>query len=179
MSCHRDGGPVPRNKPRGNYICKIASPEEMEQKWDYEIGLHQEKKNWIAWKSEAIESARTGRSIPYYGILDGTVICEATAVLNPGPARDAAGVEERTAELCAFRTNRKYRGQGWFSRLMDFLQKDLKEKGYTRAVVGVEPDETNNKEIYRHWGFTEDAGTGTETYPDGTVIRIEFFGKRL
>ena len=56
------------------YICKIASAEEMEQKWDYEIGIHAEKENWIAWKGEAIEGARSGRSIPYYGILDGTVI---------------------------------------------------------------------------------------------------------
>ena len=113
-----------------NYICKIASPEEMERKWDYEIALHSEKGNWITWKGEAIEGARAGRSIPYYGILDGTIICEATAVLNP-----------------------------------DFGQ--------------VEPEEKTNREIYSHWGFTEHVFTGTETYPDGTVIDVEFYGKQL
>ena len=161
-----------------NYICKIASMEEMEQKWDYEISLHSEKENWIAWKAEAMEGARTGRSIPYYGILDGTVICEATAVLNPDFGQ-ASVKAEHTVELCAFRTNREYRGKGYFSKLMEFLQKDLKQKGYRQAVVGVEPEEKRNREIYRHWGFTEDAGTGTETYPDGTVIQIEFCGKQL
>lgn len=162
----------------GNYICKVASPEEMERKWDYEIALHSEKRNWIAWKDEAIEGARAGRSIPYYGILDGTIICEATAVLNPDFGQ-ADAEKDRAVELCAFRTNREYRGKGYFSRLMDFLQKDLKEKGYRQAVVGVEPEEKTNREIYSHWGFTEHVFTGTETYPDGTVIDVEFYGKQL
>lgn len=162
----------------GNYICKIASIEEMEQKWDYEISQHSEKRNWIVWKDEAIESARTGLSIPYYGILDGTVICEATAVLNPG-FEQACGKPDHTVELCAFRTNKEYRGKGYFSKLMIFLQEDLKKKGYRKAVVGVEPKEKSNREIYRHWGFTENFATGTETYPDGTVIQVEFLGKPL
>ena len=162
----------------GNYICKIASLEEMEQKWNDEISQHSEKENWIAWKAEAIEGARTGLSIPYYGILDGTVICEATAVLNPDFGQ-TFGKPDHTVELCAFRTNKEYRGKGYFSKLMAFLQEDLKQKGYRRAVVGVEPEEKRNREIYRHWGFTEEIGTGTETYPDGTIIQIEFFGKQL
>ena len=162
----------------GNYFCKIASIEEMEQKWDYEISQHSEKRNWIVWKDEAIESARTGLSIPYYGILDGTVICEATAVLNPG-FEQACGKPDHTVELCAFRTNKEYRGKGYFSKLMIFLQEDLKKKGYRKAVVGVEPKEKSNREIYRHWGFTENFATGTETYPDGTVIQVEFLGKPL
>ena len=81
--------------------------------------------------------------------------------------------------LCAFRTNLEYRGQGYFSKLMHFMLKDLKKKGYTKAVVGVEPEEKLNREIYHHWGFTEHVSTGTETYPDGTVIQVEFYGKRL
>ena len=163
---------------REQYVCKVASPDEMERKWDYEISLHADRKNWIVWKSEALEGARTGRSIPYYGILDGTVICEATAV--PDPDFGAAdGESSRCVELCAFRTNQEYRGKGYFSRLMDFLQEDLKRKGYTKAVVGVEPEETLNREMYHHWGFTEYLCSDTETYPDGTVIHVDFFGKAL
>ena len=160
------------------YICRIPSLSEMERKWDDEIRRHADRKNWIVWKGEAIESARLGRSVPYYGILNGTIICEATAVPDPdfGPWSREAG---RAAELCAFRTNREYRGQGWFSRLMDFLLEDLRQKGFQKAVVGVEPEDTHNREIYRHWGFTEPVASGTETYPDGTVIQVEFYGKTL
>ena len=165
---------------RDGYVCKIASPEEMNRRWDDEIALHAEKGNWIVWKGEAIENARTGRSIPYYGILDGEIICEATASLSPGllPAGEEAA-EGRTAELCAFRTVKAYRGKGYFSALMDFMQNDLKQKGFTRAVVGVEPEEVRNREIYRHWGFTEYVCSGTETYPDGKVIEVTYWGKRL
>ena len=161
------------------YICKIASLEEMNQKWDYEIRQHPETENWTVWKSEAIEGFRSGRSVPYYGILDGTVICEATAVLSPDLPQDGFKTEGNAVELCAFRTIKAYQGKGYFSKLMDFMQKDLKQNGYTRVVVGVEPEEKLNKAIYHHWGFTEHIATGTETYPDGTVIRVEFYGKLL
>lgn len=157
------------------YICRIASLEEMNRKWDYEIGIHTEKENWIAWKGEAIEGFLSGRSIPYYGILDGTVICEATAILKPGSGL----AEDHIVELCAFRTNKAYRGKGYFSKLKDFMLKDLKQKGYTKAIVGVEPEEILNREIYYHWGFTEYLCSDTETYPDGTVIHVDFFGKPL
>ena len=150
--------------------------EEMEQKWDYEIAQHPGEINWIVWKGEAIEGARTGRSVPYYGVLDGRVICEATAE----PLHEGEGTEEcRGVELCAFRTVMEYRGKGYFSKLMAFMLEDLRKKGYAKAVVGVEPEEKTNREIYRRWGFDEPAGTGTETYPDGTVITVEFYSKRL
>ncbi len=161
------------------YVCKIASPEEMNQKWDYEIRLHPGTENWIVWKGEAIEGFLSGRSVPYYGILDGTVICEATAVLCPDIPQVDRTTESHVIELCAFRTIKEYRGKGYFSKLMDFMLKDLKQKGYTKAVVGVEPEEKLNREIYRHWGFTERISTGTETYPDGTVINAEFYGRQL
>lgn len=164
--------------PSGIYLCRIPSREEMERKWEDEIALHAEKQNWIVWKGEAVESAMAGRSLPYYGFLNGKIICEATAVPHPDIGL-SGGDPDGAVELCAFRTNKAYRGQGWFSRLMDFLQKDLKRKGYTKAIVGVEPCEAHNREIYHHWGFTEHVSSGTETYPDGTVIQVDFYGKRL
>jgi GNAT superfamily N-acetyltransferase len=161
------------------YFCRIASLEEMNQKWDYEIRQHPGTENWIVWKGEAIEGFRSGRSIPYYGILDGIVICEATAVLYSDFPKYSVNADERAVELCAFRTIKEYRGKGYFSKLMSFMLKDLKQKGYIKAVVGVEPEEKINKEIYQHWGFTEHVSTGTETYPDGTVINVAFYGKQL
>ena len=174
---HQKTEVMPGNK---KYTCKIASPEEMNRKWDYEISQHPGEKNWIVWKDEAIKGLRAGSSVPYYGILDGTVICEATAVPFSGiPEGNEGKKAEHSVELCAFRTIREYRGKGYFSKLMGFMLKDLKQKGFARAVVGVEPDEILNREIYRHWGFTERLHTGTETYPDGTVISVEFYGKQL
>ena len=162
------------------YVCKIASLQEMEEKWDYEIKLHPGQENWIIWKAEAINNFQTGRSIPYYGILDGTIICEATAVIDPGEVQNSAGImDETTAYLCAFRTIKEYRGKGYFSKLLRFVLNDLKQKGYTKAVLGVEPDDKMNKAMYTHWGFTEFIKSAEERYQDGTVIQVEYYWKQL
>ena len=46
-------------------------------------------------------------------------------------------------------------------------------------VFGVEPEETENKKIYFHYGFTEHIKNGVEVYPDGTEIDVEYYGKNL
>lgn len=56
---------------------------------------------------------------------------------------------------------------------------DLREKGFTRATLGVEPAEEINKKIYAHYGFTEYVKRAEETYLDGTVIAVDYFAKRL
>ena len=164
-----------------NYICKIASLDEMEQKWEEEIAKHpHSRSNWTVWMAQAISSAKSGASIPYYGILQGRIICEATAILCPDHAQNSAGlIDRRTAYLCAFRTAEAYRGQGYFSKLLDFLLNDLRLRGYARATLGVEPDEEKNRQIYRHFGFTEWIKEGWETYPDGTKIPVFYYGKAL
>ena len=40
-----------------DYICKTASVDEMEAKWNYEIKKHKSS-NWKIWKAEAIERAK-------------------------------------------------------------------------------------------------------------------------
>ena len=107
----------------GHYLCKIASPDEMERKWAYEIDRNvSDRGNWILWRETALANFREGKTIPYYGILDGEIICEATAVIDPEPARRSRGlVDEQTAYLEAFRTNEPFMGQGYFSRLFAFM----------------------------------------------------------
>lgn len=162
------------------YICKIASLEDMHRKWDDEIVLHPGNDNWIIWKKEAIDNYRAGKSVPYYGILDDNIICEATAVVNPNAMQNGEGmIDAQTVYLCAFRTVTQFQGKGYFSKLMRFMLDDLKQKGFTRAILGVEPDEETNKAIYRHWGFTEYIKSATEQYPDGTVIGVAYYSKVL
>ena len=162
------------------FVCKIASFEEMNEKWDYEIKLHPGQENWTIWKAEAINNYQTGKSIPFYGILDGTIICEATAMVDPGEVQNSSGMmDETTAYLCAFRTLKEYRGKGYFSKLLRFMLSDLKQKGFTKAVLGVEPNDEKNKAMYTHWGFTEFIKSATEQYPDGTVIDVAYYGKMI
>ncbi len=140
-----------------NYVCKIATIDEMNTKWDYEINRNvTDKENWIVWKKANIERFQNGFIIPYYGLLDDRIICECTAAIDPSVVQHADGlVDEKTAYLTAFRTIPEYQGQGYFSKLFKFMIEDLKSKGYEKVTLGVEPTEEKNKLIYTKYGFTE------------------------
>ena len=53
---------------------------------------------------------------------------------------------------------------------------DLKGRGYEKVTLGVEPAETDNLKIYQHLGFNEFIKSAKETYPDGTVINVDYYG---
>ena len=163
------------------YICKIATIEEMNSKWDYEISkATDDKENWIIWKKENIMNYKKGKIIPYYGVIDDEIICEATAALTGDIVQNSDKlVDETTAYLMAFRTNKEYEGKGYFSKLYKFMEDDLKSKGYTLLTLGVEPEETKNKAIYNHYGFAEHIKNAKEVNPDGTEINVEYYGKKI
>ena len=162
-----------------DYICKIASVDEMEAKWNYEIKKHKSS-NWKIWKAEAIERVKNGKSIVYYGIRNGKIICETTAMLDKNTVQNYDRlVDDKTVYLCAFRTIEKYQNKGYFSRLFDFMICDLKGRGYEKVTLGVEPAEADNLKIYQHLGFNEFIKSAKETYPDGTVIDVDYYGMDL
>ena len=163
------------------YVCKIASLKEMNTKWDYEIErATDDKNNWIIWKKENIERFKKGFIIPYYGILNGKIISECTAIINASVIQNADGlVDEKTAYLTAFRTIPEYQGKGYFSKLYKYMIEDLKNRGYEKVTLGVEPQETKNKEIYFKYGFKEHIKDSKEAYPDGTEIDVEYYRKYL
>ena len=166
---------------KDNYICKIPSLDEMNTKWNYEIEhAKEDKDNWIIWKEKAINNFKNKISIPYYGILDGNIICEATALLDKEVVQNSEGlVDNDTVYLTAFRTVDEYQGKGYFSKLFKFMINDLKEKGYKKVTLGVEPEEIKNKKIYSSYGFTNHIKDGKEIYPDGTEIQVEYYSKTL
>ena len=162
------------------FICKIASIEEMHEKWDYEIQKNIDDSAWPIWKEEAIVHAKSGQSIVYYGILDGKIITEATAVLDSHIVQNGEGLADaKTAYLSAFRTVEEYQGQGFFSKLFAFMIQDLKARGYEKVTLGVEPCEIENMQIYFHYGFTEYIKMGTEAYPNGEQIEVLYYQKKL
>lgn len=162
-----------------DYICKIATIDEMQTKWNYEIKKNKNP-NWKIWKTQAIERVINGQSIAYYGILNGKIICETTAMLDKEVVQNDDGlVDNKTAYLCAFRTIEKYQGKGYFSKLFRFMINDLKSKGYEKVTLGVEPAELDNLKIYQHLGFNEWIKSAQETYPDGTVIDVDYYEMKL
>ncbi len=161
------------------YICKTATIEEMKIKWNCEIKKHKSP-NWKKWKAEAIERVKNGQCIAYYGNLNGKCICEATAMLDKNIVQNNKGlVDDKTAYLCAFRTVSKYQSKGFFSKLFQFMIDDLIKRGYEKVTLGVEPNEKENLNIYKHFGFNEFIKSAQETYPYGTVIYVDYYGMEL
>lgn len=109
-----------------SYICKIASMEEQEAKWTYEIEKNADDPDWPIWKKQAFERTEKGQSIPYYGILNGQIITEATALLDEAIVQNSCGlVDDKTAYLSAFRTVEAYQGQGYFSKTVSAANRFL------------------------------------------------------
>lgn len=163
-----------------SYICRIATVEDMEKKWDYEIENNEDKYNWQIWKEKAIKCMKYGAQIPYYGFLDNQIICEATASLTPDIVQNGEGlVDDETAYLTAFRTIKEFQGKGYFSKLFKFMIDDLKNRGYKRVTIGVEPTELKNRLIYQKYGFNTLLKKGVEVCPDGEKIDVLYYVKYL
>ncbi len=163
------------------YQCKIATLQELSRKWDLEIIENEKNKiNLLLLKERNIDSYKSGYIVPYYGILQDTIICEATAILHPKNVQNGEGlVDESTAYLSNFQTKEALQGKGYFSKLFHYMIHDLSKRGYKQVTLGVEPMDEKNKEIYFHYGFTQYVKTSQEHYLDGTVLKVEYYKKSL
>ena len=116
------------------YICKFATLEEMEQNWNYLIEIHPNNNAWKIYKEESIKNMKENNTIVNYGILNGSIISEATAFISNTRATNEL-VNDHTSYLSAFRTRKEYQGKGYFSKLYKFMENDLKSRGYTTLSV--------------------------------------------
>ena len=170
-----------------NYICKIASLDEIIKRMDYLIKTHPNNNLWIEAKENAIRGYKEKSKIMYIGILNDEIICEATAYINElafiGDIKNTENLlSNERAYLSGFRTNKEYENKGYFSKLYKYMEKDLIKKGYKELSLGVEPSEIRNIQIYFKYGFTNYIKTTIEYLP-GNSKPIEeivnFYYKKL
>lgn len=116
------------------------------------------------------------------GILIEEIITECTAIISSNDL-DMQNKEnligDKKAYLTAFRTNKEYEGKGYFSKLYKFMEKDLKERGFTSLTLGVEPCEVRNIQIYFKWGFDKYIKTCYEYYPNGEKTLVNYYEKTI
>lgn len=150
-----------------NFICKVANREQLLKRWDYLIKIHPSNNKWVEFRENAIKHYDEKSTISYLGILNDEIICEATAYIKDsafiGDISDPSGLlSSDMAYLAAFRTNKEFEGKGYFSKLYNFVENDLKEKGYTELSLGVGPEAVRNIEIYFHLGYRDYIKTAIE-----------------
>ena len=161
-----------------NFTCKIAPLSDIEKRWDTLIKNHPDNPNWSIWKN----SNQNNYRISYYGYLDGLIITEATAIISPLDTTISNSeklISNDMAYLTAFRTDSKYQNKGYFSKLYKYMEEDLKNRGFTKLSLGVEPQEVKNMMIYFKYGFTNYIKTATETYPTGKTITVNYYYKEI
>ncbi len=163
------------------FECRIPNIEEINKRWDYLLkGRTTDKENWELWRKQALYNFAKRNFIIYYGFLNDEIICEATAIVGSETDESAKDlISDKMVYLSAFRTNKEYEGQGYFSRLFNYMINDLKEKGYEEASIGVEPTELKNKAIYDHYGFNEFIKETHEVYPNGEEVTVDYYKKKL
>lgn len=170
------------------YICKVASLEELNERWDYLISIHPGDDSWREYKRRTIEYFQNGTEIPYVGILNGKIISEACAHIdkNCNYIENVEGlIDDNRAYLNAFRCNKEYEDKGYFSKLYHFIENDLRSRGYTSLSLGVEPCEIRNIQIYFHFGFTNYIKTSMESYlpehegDEPTKVYVNYYYKKI
>lgn len=142
-----------------NYICKIATTDEIIEKWDYEIAIHDNDPNYIKTKNSFIEENNKGTRITYVGKLNDKIICDCSAVIKEEGIKQEALINKdlvsnKRCYVFAFRTNKGYENKGYFSTLYKFMENDLINRGFTEFSLFVEPQEIRNILIYFKWGYT-------------------------
>lgn len=154
----------------GNYICKLATLDEVINKANEEVKKHLNNKMWEIFKERAINNFKNKNTLVYVGILNDEIICEATAFIKEDGMREEVNnldglLSKNMVYLSGFRTNKEFEGQGYFSKLFKYMENDLREKGYNKMCLGVEPCEVRNMQIYFKWGFTNYIKTNIEYLP--------------
>lgn len=168
------------------YICKIATAQEMEKNWKYLIDIHPDDCRWKVFRDNTRKNMEDGSSIIYYGILNGEIISEATAMLKNLDVQNTDGlVDDDTIYLSGFRTKKEYQGKGYFSKLFKFMENDLKARGYRTLTLGVEPCEVKNIMMYFKFGFTNFIKSEYVIEPsvkedgESAKILVNFYSKSL
>ena len=169
-----------------DYKCVVADERLLTQKWDKEIAKHDGAQNWVMFKESSLKNM--DKRIVYLGILDGEIITQATAVISekdPDTQNKDGLVGTGRAYLCAFRTDKEYEGQGYFSKLYKYMEQDLKKRGFEALTLGVEPCEVRNMLIYFNWGYTDFIKSEYEVYPaanpsDSPVkVMVNYYLKKI
>lgn len=173
-----------------SFVCKIATRGEIIKRMNYLIETHPNNNVWIEAKENALKGFDEQSKIMYIGVLNDEIICEATTYIKEsafiGDVKEPEGLLSKTmAYFSGFRTNKEYEGKGYFGKLYNFMEDDLKKRGYTEFCLGVKPRNVRNMEIYFHLGFREFIKSIIEYEPvknnksKTELVVINYFKKKI
>ena len=166
-----------------NYICREASLEEVEQRWNEEQKKDPNNPLYQQAKEEFIEEIKNKTRKTYIGLLNNNIICDATIIIKPeGIKKEANNIEDLVTEkrsfLCGIRTNKEEENKGYFSKLLKHIEQDLLKEGVQELSLAVEDREQRTKDIYEHLGFNHYIRTEIKE-GNGTIYTFHYYYKQI
>ena len=107
----------------------------------------------------ALEDAQRGERILLVALVDGQVVGQVFIQLNSAELNLADGFSR--AYLYAFRVRPAWRGRGVGTQLMLAAEDELRQRGFTQAVIGVGKANPRARKLYEERGYAvsgEDSG---------------------
>lgn len=162
------------------FSYRIATDDDLEKLWDYDIDRHQgeERERWKRWETQYLGYHRNKEATTFV-VLDKNEPIGQISVLF---SSNCLAVKDRPmlcngkdiANMNSFRIKKEYEGQGHISKLVKMAEQYAKEKGIKYLTIGSEAKESRNLAIYLHFGYTEFV---TSIIEDGELVL--FYGKKI
>ncbi|MBQ7831341.1 MAG: GNAT family N-acetyltransferase [Clostridia bacterium] len=157
---------------------RIATAVDLDKIWDKDISENPSDDRWIRWKKQYTDYNRSGKATTFVVLKDDEPVGQITVLFST----ECSAVKNRpmlcdgknTANMNAFRIEKRYEGQGHISKLVKIAEGYAKEKGFSYLTIGSEAKESRNLSIYLHFGYTEFITSFTE---DGDLVL--FYGKKI
>ena len=168
---------------QNNYICRLATLEEVENRWNNIIQKEHDKEMYNRAKEEFLQEIKNNTRMTYIGLLNNKIICDITVITKIAGIKKEAGniqnlINEHRAFLCAIRTDKEYENKGYFSKLLKYIEQDLLIRGYTELSLAVDHSNKKNQEIYKHLGFINQITTEIKE-GNGTIYTFHYLYKTI
>ena len=137
-----------------NTEYRIATANDLEQLWNFNIADNPDETAWVRWKGEFIAYNQKGQGITFAIVIDGEAVGEGTLMISPEckPVRNHPELADgkTIGNINALRIRKEFEGQGHISRMMKVLEDYARQIGLQKLTIGVEANETRNLGIYQY-----------------------------
>ena len=146
------------NKAAEQVIQRIATPDDLNNLWQYNVNSHPGDDRWARWREEYIGYNQTGAARTYAVVVDGVPVGEGTLLFDPGCSAieglSVVAVAASNVNLNALRIRKPWEGRGYISAMVRLMEQHARQAGFSRITIGVDACEARNRAIYAHWGYT-------------------------
>lgn len=140
-----------------NITYRVASLQDLEQVWAYNVAAHPKDPRWQHWAQEYIGYNMDGRAVTFVAMCDQEPIGEVTLLIDQScsaiDGNTLLADRQNIANINALRVRKPWEGQGHASSLVRCAETYAAEHGFRELTIGVDANETRNIGIYLHWNY--------------------------